>query len=109
LEWLRANQVDVGTPAAAELNRVCVVAEEYAQRCRPEGYAPPVDPDPPVYTPAPDTYQGAVMYAARILRRRNSPAGVESFGDLGVTFVAKWDGDIERMLRTGGATLPGVG
>ena len=44
---------------------------------------------------------GSVMLAARITRRRNTPNGIESFGDLGSTYVARHDPDIERMLGTG--------
>ena len=49
------------------------------------------------------------MYAAREVRRRNSPAGVQSFGDAGVTFVSKFDSDIERALHQGSWAIPGVG
>lgn len=66
-----------------------------------------VTPQP--YAPDAEVYQGAVMYAARLLRRRNSPAGVETYGDLGATFVAKYDPDIDRALHTGSFTPPGVG
>lgn len=50
---------------------------------------------------ADDVVQGAVMLAGRITRRRNSPAGVESFGDLGPTYVARYDPDIEVLLGLG--------
>ncbi|AKI28621.1 hypothetical protein GMA5_7 [Gordonia phage GMA5] len=46
--------------------------------------------------------RGAVMLAGRIVRRRNSPAGIESFGDLGATYVARWDPDINMLLGLGG-------
>lgn len=110
LHWLRANEVDAGSPDEAELNRVCALAETYVQRCRPDQWVVnPADELDQTYTPDAEVYSAGVMYAARILRRRNSPAGVESFGDLGVTFVAKWDADIERGLRVGGSQVPGVG
>lgn len=48
-----------------------------------------------------DVVQGAVMLAGRITRRRNSPAGVENFGDLGATYVARYDPDIEALLGLG--------
>ena len=111
--WLRLNGV-AGGDDAAEVERVCVQTEIYVQRCRPDAYTGS-DPDPetgeplPVYVPDAEIYSGAVMYAARQLRRRASPGGVESFGDVGVMFVTKYDADIERALRTGGWTLPGVG
>jgi hypothetical protein len=103
--WLRTNTG--GDPADdVELVRVCEATEAYVQRCRPEWMN---DAEPPVYTPDRETYQGAVMYAARETRRRNSPAGIEQFADGGTTFVSKWDSDIERFLRTGTWTVPGVG
>jgi hypothetical protein len=108
-KWLR----DTGTPPAsddAEVDRVAAMTEKHVERCRPE-WATTDDSDPPVtlYAPDAETYQGAVMYAARELRRRNSPAGVESFGDVGITFVAKYDPDIDRALHTGAYRHPGVG
>lgn len=48
-----------------------------------------------------DVVQGATMLAGRITRRRNSPAGVESFGELGATYVARYDPDIDVLLGTG--------
>jgi hypothetical protein len=61
------------------------------------------------YVPDAETYQGAVMYAAREYRRRNSPAGIETWAEGGAVFVAKYDADIERALRTGQWNRPGVG
>lgn len=48
-----------------------------------------------------DVVQGAVMLAARLTRRRNSPAGVESFGELGATYVSRYDADLDRLLGLG--------
>lgn len=50
---------------------------------------------------APDIVQGAVMLAARITRRRNSPGGIESFGELGPQYVSRFDPDIEKLLKLG--------
>lgn len=52
---------------------------------------------------------GALMLAARLDRRRNSPNGVESFSDMGTTYVARFDSDLERQLRIGKWTSPAVG
>lgn len=110
--WLRVNAQPPPEDTAA-LERVCALTELYAQRCRPDQWTQP-DPDavPPVesfYNPDAEVYHGAVMYAARETRRRNSPAGIETFADGGATFVAKYDADIERALRTGQWQPPGVG
>jgi hypothetical protein len=57
------------------------------------------------YNPDAEAYQGAVMYAAREYRRRNSPAGIELFGDQ-ASFVTRYDVDIERALHTGAYAPP---
>ena len=108
-QWLRLN---AGTPDVpdVELDRVCVQTEAYVQRCRPEWYVDPATPDDTrAYVPDGETYQGAVMYAAREYRRRNSPAGIETWAEGGAVFVAKYDADIERALRTGNWNVPGFG
>ena len=52
---------------------------------------------------------GAVMLAARVTRRRNSPAGVEVMGDMGATYVARYDVDLDRFLQIGAYRRPMVG
>jgi len=108
--WLTVNAGGSGYPGP-QVERVCVQTEKYVQRCRPDQYV--TDPDvpdaAPVFTPDGEVYQGAVMYAARELRRRNSPTGSEAWADGGASFVSKYDSDIERALRTGTWTRPGVG
>lgn len=52
---------------------------------------------------------GAAMLAARLFRRKNSPAGVESFGALGATYVMRNDPDIAQLLRLGNYQPPQVG
>lgn len=44
---------------------------------------------------------GALMLAALIVRRRNSPGGVEAFGDLDPAFVARYDPTISQLLQLG--------
>lgn len=41
---------------------------------------------------------GALMLAARVFRRRNSPAGVESLGEMGPVYVSRRDPDLAMML-----------
>ena len=66
-----------------------------------EGITDPVDvPD--------DVRQGALMYAARLLRRRGSPSGIESLGEAGVSFTARYDSDIDRLLQIGAFARPVV-
>ena len=106
-QWLKLNEADVDDDALVV--RCCAQTEKYVERCRPEFLVEVADGQPILYDPDAEVYQGAVMYAAREVRRRNSPAGVQSFGDAGVTFVSKFDSDIERALHQGSWAIPGVG
>lgn len=45
------------------------------------------------------TMLGATMLAARLYKRRNSPNGIESFAEIGNTYVSRYDSDIARMLH----------
>lgn len=57
----------------------------------------------------PGVHLGAVMLAARLYRRRNSPAGVEAFSDMGASYVSRYDSDLDRQLRLGSWMTPRVG
>lgn len=104
--WLRLNAQ--GDSDDDLVTAVSAMAEPYVQRCRPEWLLPdPADATALLYQPDAETYQGAVMYAAREYRRRNSPAGVETFGDA-TSFVARFDPDIDRALQTGAYARPVV-
>jgi hypothetical protein len=56
----------------------------------------------------PDLTQGAIMLAARLYRRRNTPAGVESMPD-GAVYLPKRDADIDPLLKIGRYAPPRVG
>lgn len=104
--WLRLQGEDSSDDEL--LQRVAAMTEPYVIRCRPEWLLPdPDDPEQITYQPDAETYQGAVMYAAREYRRRNSPAGIELFGDV-TSFVARFDPDIDRALQTGAYARPVV-
>lgn len=103
-DWLRINSQDTSDDDL--ITAVCAMAEPYVQRCRPEWMLPdPEDPTTAKYQPDAETYRGGVMYAAREYRRRNSPAGIETFGDV-TSFVARFDPDIDRALQTGAWARP---
>lgn len=102
-EWLRLRDYDVSDDEL--LSTVCAMAEPYVERCRPEFAVPATDSAPAAYVPDAEAYQGGVMYAAREFRRRNSPAGVEVFGET-TSFVTRYDTDIERALHTGAWAPP---
>lgn len=56
-----------------------------------------------------DVALGATMLAARLHRRRNSPAGVEAFNELGAVYVSRRDPDIAMLLGLGEWMPPKVG
>jgi len=56
-----------------------------------------------------DVRLAATMLAARLYRRRNTPSGVEAFGDYAATYVARTDPDVSRFLRIGPQAMPRVG
>lgn len=59
---------------------------------------------------AADVVYGANLLAGRLYRRRNSPAGVESFSDLGgAVYVQRNDPDVAQMLGIGTYARPVVG
>lgn len=52
---------------------------------------------------------GAVMLAARVHRRMNTPGGVEVAGQFGVAYVRRNDPDVAQMLELGEYAPPAVG
>ena len=52
---------------------------------------------------------GANMLAARLWRRRDSPAGVVAFGDAGAAYVQRNDPDVAMLLELGAYARPAVG
>lgn len=56
--------------------------------------------------PTPEAKLGALMLAARLHRRRNSPGGIETLGDAGVAYVARTDPDLARLLRLDAYQMP---
>ena len=89
--WLRLGDSE----PVEEIDRVCADVEIYVQIARPDMYD---DAEPPVYRPDALVYDAAVMLAAKVLRRRNSPGGVEAFAGIGVSYVAKYDPEIAQRL-----------
>ncbi len=56
-----------------------------------------------------DTERGAVMLAVRLWRRKDSPAGIEAFSQLGPAYVMRSDPDIAMLLQLGSWAPPGMG
>ena len=44
-------------------------------------------------------YLGMTMLAARLYKRKDTPNGLESFGEWGSSYVSRYDPDIARLLR----------
>lgn len=65
-------------------------------------------PEPAAGWPA-NVELGATMLAARVYRRRNSPAGVESLGEAGPVYVSRNDPDLAQLLELGRYARPAVG
>jgi hypothetical protein len=116
-EQLRIASAD--TTDDALITRCAAAVEPQVQRARPDmavaampaGRGPRgqyVAGTPAAYVPDAEVYQAAVMLAARLVRRRNSPGGVETFGE-SVTYVSRQDPEIARALHTGPYARPGVG
>lgn len=59
---------------------------------------PSIDRDP-LNAWAPNTMLGAVMLAARLVRRRNSPGGIEAFTADGTAYVRNQDPDVAALLH----------
>ena len=87
--WL---SVPADGPDRAHIETVVPAVNAYVRRF--------AAPDPAGQWPA-DIVQGAVLLAARNVRRRNSPAGVETVGDMGAVYVARFDRDLDQLLRLG--------
>lgn len=64
-------------------------------------YVLALDPEvwPPGLWPS-DVTQGAIMLAARLYRRRNTPSGVESFVE-GAVYLPRRDHDVDMLLHQG--------
>lgn len=57
----------------------------------------------------PDTVEGANMLAIRLYNRRNSPAGVATFGAEGAAYITRNDPDVAMLLQIGSYAPPQVG
>ena len=84
-----------------------VAAVNALVRALPVAQRSNLDPAPPDW-PAQVKF-GALMLAARMWRRRNTPGGVEASGAFGVAYVRRNDPDVAQMLELGEYAAPGVG
>ena len=103
--WLRAQPATGGTAAAAtaaDIEHAVAAVNSWMVRTF-GGRVTPADG-------AEDTQAhqalGALMLAARLVRRRNSPEGVQAVTELGPVYVSRNDPDVALLL---GLDLPKVG
>lgn len=118
--WLDVDQVGswlslrgtISETESANLVLAAAAVESHVQRCRPDFWVPVLDDDGEVlgqaYRPDHEVTVAAVMLAARVYRRRNSPAGVEVMGE-SIAYASRYDPEIDRALRTGFFSSPQVG
>lgn len=112
VDWLKMSVV---TPADAELITLCAASvEPEVEAARPDQFVDELsDPDDPasplvrVYRPDAQVTRTAVMLAAKVFRRRNSPGGMETSFDQ-VLYVARFDPEIQKGLRQGPYRRPAV-
>jgi hypothetical protein len=103
--WLRLT-----VPADVDLlAQVCAAVNVWVARLPyVRGASVQADPDLPAVVWPADAYQGAVMLAARMYRRRNTPSGVEAMTDL-VVYLPRRDSDVDQLLRIGAYARVQVG
>lgn len=95
-------------PIVAAVN-VVVRRLPVAQGITGETGDPAADPPIPANAWPADVRQGATLLAARLWKRKNSPAGVEAFGADGAVYVRRNDPDIAMLLQLGDYAKPLVG
>lgn len=49
--------------------------------------------------PSEAVYLGMTMLAARLYKRKDTPSGLESFGEWGSSYVSRYDPDVAKLLR----------
>lgn len=104
--WL--DQVDAasGDTDRPQLGMVVSATNVFVRRLKGSD-GEPVDGQPFVW-PA-DVVLGATMLAGRLWRRRDSPAGVETFAGDGAVYVQRTDPDVAMLLQLGPYAPPRIG
>lgn len=102
--WLKLDpQPAPGTNDAALLELCASSATETAQRYRADCWDTTVTP--PVFAADAEVQTAAIALGGRLYRRRNSPAGIETFSD-STLYVSRFDPEIERALHMAGYLTP---
>lgn len=108
ISWLKMSVVTAAD--AALISQCCAAVEPQVQAARPDMWVMlPADPDDGstlrVYRPDPEVTTAAVMLAARLFVRRNSPGGVVTAYDQ-VIYASRFDDEIDKALRHGSHRRP---
>lgn len=61
------------------------------------------------WTGFPDVVEGANMLGVRLWRRKDTPGGVEVYGEFGIAYVRRLDPDVAMLLSLGDWAKPAVG
>jgi hypothetical protein len=97
--------VDDPDPDGLELARKAAAA--YVERVRPDRFGVVDGED--VATIDDAILAGAVILTARLFARRQSPAGIASYGEFGPAQVLRLDPDVERLIGVGRYARPTFG
>lgn len=89
----------------AELGEHVAAVNALVRRWPVAAYA--LQTDPAAWTP--DVTKGANMLTVRLWRRKDSPAGVEAFAQLGAAYVQREDPHVAMLLQLGSFAPPGLG
>jgi hypothetical protein len=57
----------------------------------------------------PDVVEGSNMLGVRLWRRKDTPGGVEVYGEFGIAYVRRLDPDVAMLLGLGDWSKPAVG
>ena len=102
--WLKLNPMPATDSTEYALLTICAgSAQHTAQRYRPDAWDRSTDPA--VFTPDDEIRAAATALGGRLYRRRNSPAGIETFAD-STLYVSRFDPEIERGLHMAGYLVP---
>lgn len=99
--------VPVGDPDPDGLELARKAAAAYVERVRPDRFG--VEDGVDVAHIDDAILAGAVILTARLYARRQSPAGIASYGEFGPAPVLRLDPDVERLIGVGRYARPTFG
>lgn len=112
LAWLGVNVQAASGPDVDAATLVAPAVRSFVESIPGLPTVPGIDPVTlePVTVWADKVKLGAVMLAARLVRRRNSPQGIAAFTEAGgAAYVSRIDPDVAQLLRLGAYAAPQVG